>query len=132
LLAEILRVRPPLVDIAREVCEPLIIGDHEMAAGTLVLVPPALVHRHGYEAADTFQPERFLGRRPNPGSWLPFGGGDRRCLGASLALLELRVVLPWIARQFELHPRGDVPSVARLHGTALVPDRRARIILRRR
>ena len=131
-IAEVLRIRPPLVDIAREAAEPVRLGDRDLPAGTLVLVPPPLVHRHGYDEPDRFSPDRFVGRRPDPSTWLPFGGGDRRCLGASLAMLELREVLVHIAKQFELRAAGEPLSAARLHGTALVPERRARISLRPR
>jgi cytochrome P450 len=131
-ISEVLRLRPPLVDIVREAAVPVRLAGRELPAGTLVLIAPPLVHRHEHDNPDAFSPDRFLGRRPDPRTWLPFGGGDRRCLGASLALLELREILPRILEQFELHPAGDRLPVARLHGTALVPDRRAQIILQPR
>jgi hypothetical protein len=68
-----------------------------------------------------FNPERFLGRRPDPRTWIPFGGGERRCLGASLAMLELREVLPPIVKRFELRPACAVPEHVRLYGTAISP-----------
>jgi len=129
---EVLRVRPPLVDIARETGQPVRLGERTLAAGTLVLIPPPLVHRHGHTAPDVFGADRFLERRPDPRTWLPFGGGDRRCLGASLALLELREILAAVLERFELQPCGPRVPDARLHGTALVPDRRESIILRPR
>jgi cytochrome P450 len=132
MIAEVLRLRPPLVDIAREVREPVRLGDRLLSPGELVVIAPPLVHRHGHAAPDTFDAERFLAERPDPLTWLPFGGGGRRCLGASLALLELREILAFIVDRFELEPGGRRPPKARLHGTALVGDRRESIILRPR
>ena len=60
---------------------------------------------------------------------MPFGGGDRRCLGASLAMLELREVLPLIIDRFELRPARAIREQPRLYGTALVPARGAQVIL---
>ena len=131
-ISEVLRLRPPLVDIVRELAEPTRLGHHALAAGSLVLIPPPLVHRHGHRDPDAFAADRFLQSRPDPKTWLPFGGGDRRCLGASLALLELREVLTCIVGHFELLPAGRHPEDARLHGTALVPRRGTRLILQPR
>lgn len=131
-VAEILRVRPPLVDIVRELAAPARLGHHALAAGTLILIPPPLIHRHRHSSPDTFVANRFLGQRPDPDVWLPFGGGERRCLGASLALLELREVITLVARRFELQPADSVRENARLHGTALVPGRGAPVIIRPR
>lgn len=131
-VAEILRVRPPLVDIVRELAAPARLGDHALAAGTLILIPPPLIHRHRHASPDTFVANRFLGQHPDPDAWLPFGGGERRCLGASLALLELREVITLVAQRFELQPADSVRENARLHGTALIPGRGAPVIIRPR
>ena len=131
-ISEVLRFRPPLVDVVRELVEPVRLGEHALPTGTLVLIPPPLVHRHGHTDPDAFVADRFLVRRPDPRTWLPFGGGERRCLGASLALLELRHILACIVERFELQPAHERPEHARLHGTALVPEHGARVILRPR
>ena len=131
-VAEILRVRPPLVDIVRELAAPTRLGRHTLGRGTLILIPPPLIHRHRHSSPDTFVAKRFLGQHPDPDAWLPFGGGERRCLGASLALLELREVITLVARRFELQPADHVREDARLHGTALVPGRGAPVIVRPR
>lgn len=131
-VSEVLRHRPPLVDIVREVARPTRLGDCDLPRGTVVFIPPPLLHRHEHVAPDEFIADRFLGLRPDQRTWRPFGGGDRRCLGASLALLELREVLACILERFELEPAAERPEKARLHGTALVPEHGARVILRRR
>lgn len=128
-ISEILRLRPPLVDIVRELAEPVRLGDRRLAAGTTVLIAPPLIHRCEHRDADSFIADRFLRRRPDPRTWLPFGGGDRRCLGASLALLELREILTHVVRNFTLEPAGGPREDARLHGTALVPASGGRVAL---
>jgi cytochrome P450 family 135 len=129
---EALRLRPPLVDIVRELAEPTRLGSRDLPAGSMILIPPTLIHRHVQPAPESFIADRFLGRRADPRTWLPFGGGDRRCLGASLALLELREILARLVERFELRPAAEQPADARLHGTALIPGDGARVILRAR
>lgn len=129
-ITEVLRLRPPLVDIVREVTEPVQLGGRRLASGTTLLIPPPVIHRHGYREPDIFIGDRFLEQRPDQRTWLPFGGGDRRCLGASLALLELREILGHIVRRFTLEPADAQPERARLHGTALIPAHWGRVMLR--
>lgn len=131
-ISEILRLRPPLVDIVRELAEPVRLGEQRLAAGATILISPPLIHRCEHGQPDSFIGDRFLGQRPDPRTWLPFGGGDRRCLGASLALLELREILTHVVRNFRLEPAGGPREDVRLHGTALVPSRGARVTLRPR
>jgi cytochrome P450 len=119
---ESLRLRPPLVDIVRQATAPARLAGRNVPAGTLLLIPPPLIHREAaIEEGDRFDIARFRGGQPDPHTWLPFGGGDRRCLGASLAILELREILPQIIGRFELVPAGPEPERPRLYGTALVP-----------
>jgi cytochrome P450 len=127
---EALRLRPPLVDIVRQANTPVRLAGRNVPAGALLLIPPPLIHREAAaERGDRFEPARFRGSRPEPHTWLPFGGGDRRCLGASLAMLELREILPLIIERFELIPARSEPERPRLYGTALVPDRGACVVL---
>lgn len=82
---EVLRWRPPVIDTVRELTAPMDLAGHVLDAGTLVFVAPLLVHHHRnlYASPDAFIPERFVGRSaPDPATWIPFGGGTRRCLGA--------------------------------------------------
>ena len=130
---EALRLRPPLVDIVRQANVPVRLAGRDVPAGALLLIPPPLIHREAAaEDGDRFEIARFRGSRPDPYRWLPFGGGDRRCLGASLATLELREILPQIIERFELTPARSEPERQRLYGTALVPDRGACVVLSRR
>jgi cytochrome P450 len=130
---ESLRLRPPLVDIVRQANAPVQLAGRNVAAGTLLLIPPPLIHQEAAtEEPDRFDITRLRGSQPDPHTWLPFGGGERRCLGASLAMLELREILPQIIDRFELLPARSQPERPRLYGTALVPASRASVVLRQR
>jgi cytochrome P450 len=131
-ISEVLRLRPPLVDIVRELAEPAPLGGVDLEAGTLVLIPPPLIHQQTRPTPEAFIAERFLGGHPDPRTWLPFGGGVRRCLGASLALLELREILAHVLERFELRPASGRRENARLHGTALIPERGGQIVMQPR
>ena len=127
---ESLRLRPPLVDIVRQANASVRLAGQNVPAGTLLLIPPPLIHREAAtEEKDRFNIARFRGGQPDPHTWLPFGGSDRRCLGASLAMLELREILPQIIERFELLPARSEPERPRLYGTALVPAAGACVVL---
>ena len=130
---EALRLRPPLVDIVRQANAPVRLAGRNVPAGALLLIPPPLIHQEAAaEDGDRFEITRFRGGRPDPHTWLPFGGGDRRCLGASLAMLELREILRQVIDRFELVPARSEPERQRLYGTALVPDSGAWVVLHSR
>jgi cytochrome P450 len=130
---ESLRLRPPLVDIVRQPVESVRLAGRNVPAGTLLLIPPPLIHREAAsKEGDRFEIARFRGCQPDPYTWLPFGGGERRCLGASLAILELREILPQIIDRFELLPARCEPERPRLYGTALIPANGAYVALRQR
>jgi cytochrome P450 len=127
---ETLRLHPPLVDIVRQPAGAVELAGREVPAGTLLLIPPPLIHRSATpDEPARFGPERFLARRPDPRTWIRFGGGERRCLGASLAMLELREVLPPIVKRFVLIPAREELERVRLFGTAIPPDKGARVVL---
>ncbi len=92
---EVLRIHPVIPIVAREVVRPLRIGSWELAPGTVVAPCAYLVHRDPtlYPDPRRFDPSRFLERKYGPVQWFPFGGGQRRCIGASLALLEMKLVI---------------------------------------
>jgi cytochrome P450 len=79
-----------------------------------------------------FRPERFLGRKPGTYEWIPFGGGIRRCLGATLAMAEQRVVLEAVARRTDLEAEDLEPERVVHRNVTMVPARGATVVLRRR
>jgi cytochrome P450 len=128
---ETLRLRPSVVDAVRLTAAPVSLAGFECPAGTLLMAAPLLVHLDPevHERPQEFRPERFLDSQPVPGSFIPFGGGGRRCLGAPLAMLQLRIVLPTIVRAACLSTTTPAPERARLRGTAITPAAGAPIVL---
>jgi cytochrome P450 len=108
-LAETLRLYPPLWMIGREATRAVEIGGIPVAPGTLVLLCPYVIHRDSRLFADPerFLPERWLAPEPPAlprGAYLPFGGGGRRCIGEEIAKLEGVLTLATIARRWSLRP----------------------------
>ena len=126
-ILETLHTRPPIVDAARELSVPVEVGGYELAAGTRVIVAIPLVHDVVATAGkQPFCPQRWLtGDAPRPS--LPFGGGERTCLGAALTIVQARAVVPEVLARLLLAPAGAPERVA-LRGTALVPHRGARVV----
>src|SRR3954453_10535445 len=115
-IRETLRLRPVIPFVGRKLSEPQAMGGRDLPAGARVARPIHLMHRREdvYPQAAAFRPERWLGVRPNPYTFLPFGGGIRRCLGASFAETEMRAVLGAIVGTVRLAPsRPENEKVAR-------------------
>jgi cytochrome P450 len=105
-IQETLRLRPVISIVIRRLTEPVEIGGYELPAGVSVTPSVYLVHRNPeiYPEPDRFLPERFLERPPGTYTWIPFGGGVRRCLGASFAQFEMAVVLKELVKRREIRP----------------------------
>jgi cytochrome P450 len=105
---ETLRVRPVVPVVARRLMESRSIEGHIFSAGTILMVSVYLVHNDSSSYGDPqeFRPERFLPESSRDLPWIPFGGGTRRCLGASFAQLEMKVVLSEIASRVKLRAVG--------------------------
>ncbi|MGV0802443.1 cytochrome P450, partial [Mycolicibacterium elephantis] len=101
---ETLRVRPVVPDVGRIIKEPVEIAGYRLPAGVMVVPSITLVHSSDsvYPRPEEFDPDRMVGATLSPTTWLPFGGGNRRCLGAGFAMVEMRVVLREILRRVEL------------------------------
>jgi cytochrome P450 len=117
------RLRPVITSVGRKLSAPATLGGHDLPAGSSVMASIYLVHTRPdvYPDPYAFRPERFLEGRPDTFSWLPFGGGIRRCIGAAFAQLEMRVVLREVLRRAELsaaEPQRERPKLA---GITLVP-----------
>jgi cytochrome P450 len=104
-IKEALRLRPVVPGVIRQLQRPLALGGMELPQGVHVAPSIYLIHRRPdvYPDPSAFRPERFLGDdAPGTYEWLPFGGGIRRCLGASFALYEMRIVLETVLRRATL------------------------------
>src|SRR3954465_14846472 len=123
---ETLRIRPVISGVGRVVRgeEPFELEGHLIPPGTEINPNIAAIHRRAdrYPQADEFRPERFLGENPpDTYTWIPFGGGTRRCLGASFALLEMKVVIKRVLERTELRAVSDKPEQVLRRGITLVP-----------
>jgi cytochrome P450 len=136
LAKEILRIRPTVpVTAARHVLERFEIGSWSIGPENVILVNAHALHRDPavYPDPDAFRPERFLENPPDGYSFLPFGGGVHRCLGAALALQEMKIVLRAIVTRFDLAPAEPEPAQAQRRGVTLAPRHGARVrVLRER
>jgi cytochrome P450 len=129
---ETLRVRPVVPGIGRVVRgEPFEVGGYVIPVGVEINPSIAAIHRREdcYPQPHVFRPERFLGPdAPDSYTWLPFGGSTRRCLGASFATFEMRVVIRRVIERAQLEPVGHRPERSVRKGVTIVPKRRVRVV----
>jgi cytochrome P450 len=129
-----MRSRPVIPTIGRRVKVPWQLGEYGVEADTPILMSILLVHHREdvYPEPFAFRPERFLGRKPGTYEWIPFGGGIRRCLGATLAMAEQRVVMDAVARRTDLVADDPAPERAVHRNVTMIPSRGARVVMRAR
>ncbi len=127
---ETLRLCPPVPVVVRRLLEPMELGGRSLPAGTVVAPCVYLIHRNEeiYPNPRHFLPERFLGRPPGTYTWIPFGGGTRRCLAASYAELEMKRVLRTVLSEVELRPADSDSERARRSAISFSPDKRGRVV----
>jgi cytochrome P450 len=127
---ETLRRRPVLPNNApRLVVRAIEVGGWRYEPGCC-LVPNSYLMHHDpdlYPDPYAFRPERFLDEPPGTYTWIPFGGGRRRCLGASFAMLEMKIVLPAVLSAYELRSTGDRPEFARRRNITVRPGGGSRV-----
>ena len=131
---EALRLRPVLPLVVRKLTEPLEIAGYELPAGATVAPCIYLVHRRPdvYPDPHAFRPERFLDEPPGTYTWIPFGGGVRRCIGASFAMFEMRTVLQTLVSHVRLEaPEPGAERISR-RAITLSPSRGAHLVARPR
>jgi cytochrome P450 len=131
---ETLRVRPVVVDVARKLQRDVELGGWHLPAGTLVLPAIAAVHQRPdlYPSPLEFRPERFVENAAESYAWIPFGGGVRRCIGASFAQVEMRVVLREVLRRVRLRAPSQRPERAQVRHVTVVPARGCRVVVEER
>lgn len=112
---EALRITPVVDIVSRKTTVPISVGGYDIPVGSLLSPAIYLVHRQEaiYPDAASYRPERFLGRSYRPSEYLPFGGGGRRCLGAPLALFELRLVIGTMLAHFLVAPANPAAGELR-------------------
>ena len=137
-IQETLRCRPVLPNTApRLVVEPIEVGGRRYEPGRRgpALVANAYLLHHDpdvYPDPYTFRPERFLDQAPGTYTWIPFGGGRRRCIGASFATLEMRIVMRAILRTYDVRPLAATHEHAVRRNITVRPGAGSRIGIGRR
>jgi cytochrome P450 family 135 len=132
LLKESMRLHPVIASTARKLTRERDIGGWRLPAGTVVNTSILLAHQRSDSYPDTwtYRPGRFLDNEVEPNTWLPFGGGVRRCIGAGFSLMEGIAVLREILTRFSLAlPVGAEPERGRVRNITNVPRRRARVVV---
>jgi hypothetical protein len=129
---EILRHKPvlPYAQVAM-VKQPVEIGGVLYPPGVALVANAHLLHHDPaiYPEPHAFRPERFLGEPPSTYTWIPFGGGRRRCLGASFAQLEMKLVLRAVLERCELAPAGNRAEATRRRSITISPARGGTVVL---
>ncbi len=130
---ESMRSRPVIPMLAREVTVPWQFGSFTVPAGSVVALSVLLLHHREdvYPDPLEFRPERFLGVKPGTYTWIPFGGGIRRCLGAALAMAEMRTVISEIVRRTDLVATDPAPESPRHRNVTMVPAHGGRVRIAR-
>ncbi len=135
LVKEALRLRPVIPGVGRVVHgRPFKLGDYEIPVGMEINPSIRVIHRRAdlYPEPEAFRPERFLGPdAPDTYTWIPFGGGTRRCLGASFALTEMRIVLRRVLERCALRPGNQALDEPTFRGITVAPKNGAQVILDR-
>jgi cytochrome P450 family 135 len=133
-IKEILRLRPVIALVLRRLTEPMEIGGRLLPAGVNVAPCIYLVHRRPdvYPEPRAFRPERFLERPPGTYTWFPFGGGVRRCLGASFAQFEIKVVLRELVTRLDIRPARSRPERRVRRAIVFAPGRGGELVVERR
>ena len=129
---ETLRLRPPLPIVGRAVKQDFQLDGYTIPAGEMLAPCIWLTHRNekAYPDPYAFKPERFVEKGPETYSWLPFGGGTRRCAGASFAQLEMTVVMQTIANLVELEPAEPEAEHVGRRGIIFAPEHGSRVVAR--
>jgi cytochrome P450 len=129
LLKESLRIRPVVFNVARGIHRPVELAGYSLPAGITVAPAIGLVHAcpESYPEPTRFVPDRFISNRVSPGTWIPFGGGNRRCPGATFAMFEMRIVLRELLCRVDFTLIADDGERQRVKNVTLVPHRGARI-----
>ncbi len=130
---ETLRMRPVIPVVSRRVAAPFEVAGHRLEVGQHVMPCIYLTHHRDdlYPDPERFDPSRFLGTRPSPYAYLPFGGGARRCIGMGFALSELSTAIGRIVCGFDLEGLDRAPPRPVRSALMIVPSGGTRVRVRR-
>lgn len=133
-IREVQRTRPVIAFAGRTVRKPFALGGYELQPGTKVLLAACLTHYDPtlFAQPERFEPDRFLDTLPDTYSWIPFGGGVRRCIGATFAHMEMDVVLRVLLERVELAPTGEPDERWAFRGIVWAPREGGRALVRDR
>ena len=131
---ETLRLRPVIALVLRRLTEPMEIGGRLLPSGVTLAPCIYLLHRRAdvYDEPRAFRPERFLEKPPGTYTWIPFGGGVRRCLGASFAQFEMKVVLRELVARLDIRAARAEPERRIRRAIVFAPERGGEIVVERR
>ncbi len=130
-IKETLRIRPVVPGVIRKLTAPIQLAGYEIPAGMRVAPNIYLTHRRPdvFPAPEQFRPERFIERPAETYSWIPFGGGVRRCLGAAFATYEMKVVIPAILRAVRMRAATGEPEQIRRRAVTFVPEHDGKVVV---
>ncbi len=133
-IREVQRTRPVIAFAGRFVRKPFELGGHRLPVGSRILLAACLTHYDPelFPHPERFEPERFLDKLPDTYSWIPFGGGIRRCIGATFAHMEMDVVLRVLLERVELVPTDAPGERWAAHGIVWSPGDGGKAIVRAR
>ncbi|MCM6776367.1 cytochrome P450 [Nocardia sp. CDC159] len=134
-ILEVQRVRPVIDMLVRSIdAESMQIGSWALPRGQTIIVNIQLVHESEelFPNAHKFDPDRFVGERPDSCNWIPFGGGPRRCIGAAFATMEMNLVLRTLLRHFTLEPTAAPDERVHFRGVACAPAEKGFAVVHRR
>ncbi|HSZ04436.1 MAG TPA: cytochrome P450 [Solirubrobacteraceae bacterium] len=133
-IREVQRSRPVIAFAGRVVRKPFALGGHQLPIGTRLLLAACLTHYDPnlFPHPERFEPDRFLDKLPDTYSWIPFGGGIRRCIGATFAHMEMDVVLRVLLERVELLPSAAAGERWAFRGVVWAPAEGGKAVVRER
>ncbi len=134
IVKETLRLCPAVPVVMRRLTQPMQLGRYTIPADTIVAPCVYLMHRRAdlYPQPRAFQPERFLGEGAGTYTWIPFGGGVRRCVAVVFAQLEMKRVIQTVLSEVDLRPAASRSEGAARSSVSFAPDGGATVIATRR
>ncbi len=133
-IKEVLRMRPVIPTVARKLTAPMQIREWTIPAGVLLAPAINMIHWNEdiYPEAESFKPERFLGKKTDPYTYFPFGGGTRRCIGMAFAIYEMKIVLATVLRRTKLKLPRQGTLATQLRTFVMAPKDGTRVVFEQR